>query len=65
MRTVWTEVLGALELGPDDDFFDIGGTSLSAIELVARIRGEFGATISIAQLLDTPTLSGLAAAAAS
>jgi phthiocerol/phenolphthiocerol synthesis type-I polyketide synthase E len=65
MRAVWTAVLGPMELGPDDDFFDIGGTSLSAIELVARIRDEFGATISIAQLLDTPTLGDMAAAATS
>lgn len=64
MHAVWTEVLGAMEFQPDDDFFDIGGTSLSAIELVARIRAEFGTSISIAQLLDTPSLSGLAAVAA-
>jgi enterobactin synthetase component F len=59
MRALWEEVLGALEIEPDDNFFDIGGTSLSAIELVARIRDEFGADLSIAALLDAPTLEGL------
>ncbi|WP_315093415.1 SDR family NAD(P)-dependent oxidoreductase [uncultured Cellulomonas sp.] len=61
MRAVWLAVLGSVDLDDDDDFFDVGGTSLSAIELVARIRDEFGTAPSIADLLDFPTLAGLAA----
>lgn len=64
MRRVWTEVLGLVDLAPDDDFFDVGGTSLSAIDMVSRIREEFGTEVSIATLLDAPTLGGLATAVA-
>lgn len=64
MRAVWIEVLGVVDLEPDDDFFDVGGTSLSAIEVVSRIRAEFGAELSIATLLESPTIAALAVAVA-
>ena len=64
MRKVWTDVLGAVDLEPDDDFFDVGGTSLSAIEMVSRIRAEFGTELSIATLLESPTMGALAAVVA-
>jgi acyl carrier protein len=60
MRAVWVEVLGAVDLEPDDDFFDVGGTSLSAIEVVSRIRAEFETELSIAALLEAPTIAALA-----
>lgn len=62
MRNLWNEVLGVVDLEPDDDFFDVGGTSLSAIELVSSIRNEFGTDLSIAVLLEAPTLGALVAA---
>ena len=57
----WAELLGAEAAKPDDDFFSLGGTSLTAIRLVAKIRKEFGATLPLATLFQVPTLRELAA----
>jgi len=40
-------VLGRAPLAPDDDFFDLGGDSLAAIEAAATIEDEFGYELSI------------------
>jgi acyl transferase domain-containing protein/acyl carrier protein len=60
LRTIWVETLGMTDLEPTDDFFDVGGTSLSAIELIARIRDEFRIDITITSLLEAPTLGAAA-----
>jgi acyl carrier protein len=60
MREIWELTLGATEFAVSDNFFDAGGTSLSAIELMTRIRDRFGVELSIATLLDSPTIESLA-----
>ncbi|HVK86707.1 MAG TPA: non-ribosomal peptide synthase/polyketide synthase, partial [Kofleriaceae bacterium] len=57
---IWREVLGIEEVGVRDDFFARGGHSLLAVQVVARIRTELDATITLAQLFRTPTIEGLA-----
>lgn len=61
LRTLWSESLGYAEIGPDDDFFDIGGNSLTAVDLMSQIRDRFGVDLSIAVLFEHPTLRALAA----
>ncbi len=58
---LWVEILGT-EAGPDDDFFESGGDSLAAVQLVDRIRGELGVELPISTLFDHPTLAELVAA---
>jgi acyl-coenzyme A synthetase/AMP-(fatty) acid ligase/thioesterase domain-containing protein/acyl carrier protein len=48
-------------LGVTDDFFDVGGDSLSAIELVAWISDEFGVDLGVAAVIEAPTIEALAA----
>jgi phthiocerol/phenolphthiocerol synthesis type-I polyketide synthase E len=60
MTAIWANTLGAGGYGVDDDFFSIGGNSLSAIELMTNIRSRFGVELSIAALLDAPTITALA-----
>lgn len=62
MRAIWEEILEMNDFDGDGDFFDMGGTSLSAIELVSRIRDELGVEVSLAVLLEAPTLSEMTAA---
>ncbi|WDZ82471.1 non-ribosomal peptide synthetase/MFS transporter [Micromonospora cathayae] len=38
LATIWSEVLGVPTLGIDDDFFDLGGHSMLATQVVAKIR---------------------------
>ncbi|MGF7122924.1 Pls/PosA family non-ribosomal peptide synthetase [Rhodococcus sp. AG1013] len=56
---LWASILGAGVTGPDDDFFEMGGGSLSAAQLVTALRERFP-EITVAQLYDHPRLGSLA-----
>lgn len=51
------DVLGIPEPGLDDDFFDLGGHSLSATRVLTRLRVATGAVLTVAQVFDHPVLS--------
>ena len=57
---VFREVLGAGEIGTDDDFFERGGHSLRAAQVVARVRRAFGVELPVRALFEAPTVSALA-----
>lgn len=61
LTRLFSEVLEVPGVGPDDAFFDLGGTSLLAVRLVARVRAEMGAELTIGSLFEAPTPAALAA----
>ena len=53
---VWAEVLGVERVGLDDNFFQIGGHSLLAARLFARLDMEFGRALMLGTLFTAPTV---------
>ncbi|MFI1189986.1 SDR family NAD(P)-dependent oxidoreductase [Streptomyces californicus] len=58
---MWAETLAVDVVGIDDDFFDLNGNSLVAVQLVARLRARFSVDIAVASLFEARTVRGLAA----
>ncbi len=57
---IWEEVLQRRRIGLRDNFLEMGGHSLVALRLVARIQEELGQRISPTAVMQTPTIEALA-----
>ncbi|MFY0565156.1 amino acid adenylation domain-containing protein [Archangium lansingense] len=64
LQRLWSEVLHQPEVGPGDDFFQIGGDSLLAMRLLGRMEEEFGMPVPLATLFQNPVLKDAADALA-
>lgn len=56
----WREVLGLSNVGAQDNFFDLGGTSVQLAQLAERLEESLGRSISPTLLLTYPTIRSLA-----
>ncbi|WP_369166895.1 amino acid adenylation domain-containing protein [Streptomyces sp. R28] len=57
---LFAEVLGVPEVSADDDFFALGGHSLLGTRLIARVRAELGARVSVRTLFEASTAAAFA-----
>jgi amino acid adenylation domain-containing protein len=57
---IWREVLRAERVGVEDNFFEIGGHSLLAMQMMSRARKVLGVEISLREIFEAPTISALA-----
>ncbi|BAZ30183.1 amino acid adenylation domain-containing protein [Cylindrospermum sp. NIES-4074] len=56
---IWAQVLGIKQVGIYDNFFDLGGHSLIATQVISRIREAFGVEIPVAWLFEFQTVATL------
>ena len=56
---VWEEVLGRESIGVDDNYFELGGDSISAIQVVSRVN-RAGWQLKVRDLFRNPTIAALA-----
>jgi thioesterase domain-containing protein len=61
LSAVWAEVLGHAPQSCDDDFFALGGQSLTAIRLCSEIERRFGVVLPLARVFAQRTLGAMAA----
>ena len=57
---LWEDVLRRAPLGTADDFFDLGGESLQAFALIARVHDAFGVPMTARDLFAAGTIAGMA-----
>ncbi|MCA0331386.1 MAG: amino acid adenylation domain-containing protein [Actinobacteria bacterium] len=61
LQDIWADILGTTPSGADDDFFDLGGGSLAAAQLVSRLRADYP-EVTVADVYDHPRIGELAVA---
>jgi acyl carrier protein len=59
---IWAQVLGTSEIGSQDDFFDLGGTSLGLISVVMKMSERFALPLDTSIVTQGATVSALAQA---
>ncbi|MCW6004197.1 amino acid adenylation domain-containing protein, partial [Micromonospora sp. CPCC 205371] len=62
VTSIWCEVLRIDEIAPDDTLFDLGGHSLTIMQITARIRKALGVEVPFDVFFDTPTIDGVVSA---
>jgi hypothetical protein len=60
IREIWRRVLGTHAVGVDENFFDLGGTSLGLIEVHASIKRSMASDITVVEMFQYPRISALA-----
>ena len=60
LLTVWTGILGIEKIGIEDDFFELGGDSVLATQIVSRLRDMFRMDLPLIVLFDAPSIEKLA-----
>lgn len=57
---IWQRVLGIENIGINDDFLELGGDSLAALQLMSRLRETFDVEPPLARFFESPTISSVA-----
>jgi amino acid adenylation domain-containing protein len=63
LAAIWEQVLHRSPIGAHDDFFELGGDSLVAMQISGAVTEALGVEVPVDAVFDTPTVAGLAARA--
>ena len=61
LADIWAEIFDLSDIRRDDDFFNLGGNSLSGAIVAAQVHAALGVELSLGAIADHPTVSTLAA----
>jgi len=61
LTEIWQQTLGVEQVGRTENFFDLGGNSLSALQLISRIRKALQVSLPAVAIFEAPTISTMAA----
>ena len=61
LAKMWKELLGVERIGINDNFLELGGHSLMVMQIVSRVRADYGLEIPLPEIFRTPTIKRLAA----
>jgi amino acid adenylation domain-containing protein/thioester reductase-like protein len=56
LAEIWAQTLGIRQIGIDDNFFEMGGDSLRAVQLIFHVREAFKVELPMVALFDAPTI---------
>jgi amino acid adenylation domain-containing protein len=59
LAEIWASLLGVEQIGMNDDFFDLGGDSLIAVQMVTHINAQLGLGLSAHEMLEATTIAKL------
>ena len=60
LSAIWSKLLAIDKVGRNDNFFALGGHSLMAVQVIARVRQTLGIEMPLRAMFDAPTLAGFA-----
>jgi amino acid adenylation domain-containing protein len=60
IKRIWEQILDIPGVGVDDDFFDLGGTSLALIRIFGIVNDQFQVNVDVSALIEGATISRLA-----
>src|SRR5258708_27009827 len=59
LTRIWENLLGVRPIEPDQNYFDLGGDSILAVQMFAQIEQMFQVKLPVAMLFEAPTLAEL------
>ena len=60
LAAIWRDVLGVWPIHPEDDFFEVGGTSLLTVPLFQAIHDRLGRSLPLSTIISAPTVASMA-----
>jgi amino acid adenylation domain-containing protein len=60
LAAIWAKVLGAENVGVEDNFFALGGNSFKSLQIITAVARRFDADLSLREFFDAPTIAGCA-----